>query len=134
IEAEATGEAQAQGRRGRQAMTGRPSNVELLERERRKAQAAEDDCIRAEIEAAIARGETSFLIPFPAPAPAMAFLIEHLKGVPVERVDAAWTDALRDLLRSDLELYPVTRQQVFDAYTQTSQQRLRAKDRAFIMW
>jgi hypothetical protein len=110
---------------------GRPTKADLDDRAELKAWAAEEDEVRALIEESIAKGETSFLIPFPAPTPAMAFIIERLKGVP-DRDGAVLKDALHDLLRSDLELDPKTRREVFDLYTRPPAQKRVAEARAFI--
>lgn len=109
---------------------GRLSRADRVELKRLAVRAAEDDLLSAEIMAGIGRGDdmSNILHPSLDLAPAMAFLVERLKD------GATPKDAVHDLLLSDLQLDPGTRRWVLNVYTQTAEQRRRAKDRALVSW
>jgi len=109
------------------------------EREKRKAAAAEEDRARAEHDAwRIALGipvKSVTVIPSPPPlvrppaflpkasSPAVQFLIDWFTKNPHGSVKAA----LRDLMRSDAELDPSTRREIYDRLERTQEQKRAAE-------
>jgi hypothetical protein len=114
---------------------GRPTQADLEERKRRRANAAEEDRHREEMEAKIAQGRVKLIswaeyitgdiddddpdlliamdtLPPALYPPRLHFLHHKLKDVPIERFEEAMLRALRDLFVSDVPLDPEERRWV----------------------
>ena len=144
--------------RGRKA--GRPTQADLEERQRRRANAAEQDRRRQEMEAKIAQGRVKLIswfeymtgdvdvsdpdvliamdtLPPALYPPYWRFLHDKLQDAPSERFEEAVLRALRDLLVSDVALDPEERRWVVQSIAdmkaslaRTPKQRRLAEDRA----
>jgi hypothetical protein len=117
---------------------GRPNKAALLEREQRKAEAAEQEQERAVIEAAIGAGEDVSDVVYPAHAsllsPVTRFLIERL-GMTGEWSDEVIHDALLDLLCTDFARSAKSRRQIVGMLRRkTPEQKRASKARAFLLW
>jgi hypothetical protein len=139
---------------------GRPTQADLEERKRRRANAAEEDRRREEMEAKIAQGRVKLIswaeyitgdiddddpdlliamdtLPPALYPPRLRFLHDKLKDVPIERFEEAMLRALRDLFVSDVPLDPEERRWVIQSIAgveasldSTPKQRRLSEDRA----